>query len=508
MKRTRLDTVVGMSSTVWGLEAGVVTGALLSLQKIFELGERPAVLGMIASSATAGSFFGSSTSGKVADLIGRQKTLSAASLLSFVGCILGATASSLHQVVLGRFVSGVAIGTFGTVIPIYAAECSPSSKRGYIMSLPQMGMSSGISVIEAVLCYDSTESSLQISYIVSAIAFSYGHTYKTLFLFNAIFALYAFALSLSSLDSPRWLLRQNRRNECYDAMHFFASSHENDPSIHSKRPEAGWKKLIVLPGMQSTFEDKIHRDLEALADGLENEKYTKQQASEHHPRDKMTTRRIQKALLICLGLQVIQQFSGINAIISFSPSILKEGNVVARIRDFFMWLGLRSHDATFAMLATAAVYTPKLIANDLPHHALDGSLRKTHHPPHNSSAPVCFSRALVDLHEPKAERLVLVFFALAARSAHAFFSVSLGPIPSILSSELLPTHARATGMSFLMSAQYTANCLVIYSFPFLQLKFGSSAVLAGYSSFILSSWIFIFAFVPETKGVNLEDIVL
>lgn len=52
------------------------------------------------------------------------------------------------------------------------------------MSLPQMGMSSGISVIEVVLCYDSTELSLQISYIISAIAFSYGHTYKTLFLFN------------------------------------------------------------------------------------------------------------------------------------------------------------------------------------------------------------------------------------------------------------------------------------------------------------------------------------
>eukprot|EP00960_Hanusia_phi_P045550 757316-Hanusia_phi.AAC.5 len=66
MKRTRLDTVVGLSSLVWGLEAGVVTGALLSLQKIYELGERPALLGMIATSATAGSFVGSGVSGKVA----------------------------------------------------------------------------------------------------------------------------------------------------------------------------------------------------------------------------------------------------------------------------------------------------------------------------------------------------------------------------------------------------------------------------------------------------------
>eukprot|EP00960_Hanusia_phi_P045549 757316-Hanusia_phi.AAC.4 len=32
--------------------------------------------------------------------------------------MLGSTASSLHQVVLGRFVSGLAIGTFGTVIPM------------------------------------------------------------------------------------------------------------------------------------------------------------------------------------------------------------------------------------------------------------------------------------------------------------------------------------------------------------------------------------------------------
>lgn len=60
--------------------------------------------------------------------------------------------------------------------------------------------------------------------------------------------------------------RADRRNECYDAMHFFASSHENDPSIHSKRPEAGWKKLVVLPGMPLTLEDKVQRDVEALAE--------------------------------------------------------------------------------------------------------------------------------------------------------------------------------------------------------------------------------------------------
>jgi len=493
MKRTRLDTVVGLSSLVWGLEAGVVTGALLSLQKIYELGERPALLGMIATSATAGSFVGSGVSGKVADLIGRQKTLTAASLLSFVGCMLGSTASSLHQVVLGRFVSGLAIGTFGTVIPIYAAECSPSSKRGFIMSLPQMGVSSGISV----------------SYIVSAIAFSYGHTYKTLFLFNAFFAVQSFFLSLFSLDSPRWLLRQNRRSECYDALHFFASPHHDDSSDFAKTPKTGWRQMAVLPGMSLKAEDQIQKDLEALADGLEKEKFTRQKTPQDHLQDKTTMKRIQKALLICLGLQVIQQFSGINAIISFSPSILKEGNIVARIRDLVMWSGLKSHDATYAMLATAAVYTPKLIMIFLIMPLMDRYGRRTIL---LTVVPI-LSASLGLLSISMSQWLRGSSFAsllslLGLLIYQAFFSVSLGPIPSILSSELLPTHARATGMSFLMSAQYTANCLVIYSFPFLQLKFGSSAVLAGYSLAILFAWVFIYAFVPETKGINLEDIVL
>eukprot|EP00960_Hanusia_phi_P045548 757316-Hanusia_phi.AAC.3 len=139
-----------------------------------------------------------------------------------------------------------------------------------------------------------------------------------------------------------------------------------------------------------------------------------------------------------------------------------EYRLLAAELDMSMRSGLKSHDATYAMLATAAVYTPKLIV--------------------------------------RLSRLLVLVLSLSP--------FSLGPIPSILSSELLPTHARATGMSFLMSAQYTANCLVIYSFPFLQLKFGSSAVLAGYSLAILFAWVFIYAFVPETKGINLEDIVL
>jgi hypothetical protein len=59
----------------------------------------------------------------------------------------------------------------------------------------------------------------------------------------------------------------------------------------------------------------------------------------------------------------------------------------------------------------------------------------------------------------------------------SFYSVCLGALPNMVSSELLPTRARGAAMSALMGINSIANVLVVSAFPALQGRFGTSTTL-------------------------------
>lgn len=86
------------------------------------------------------------------------------------------------------------------------------------------------------------------------------------------------------------------------------------------------------------------------------------------------------------------------------------------------------------------------------------------------------------------------------------FVMSLGPVPSILSSEVFPSRHRSAGMAISTSSQWLCNALVSMSFPIMMYHMGPAKVLMGYATICLLACLFTFKFVPETKGSSLEDL--
>lgn len=88
-----------------------------------------------------------------------------------------------------------------------------------------------------------------------------------------------------------------------------------------------------------------------------------------------------------------------------------------------------------------------------------------------------------------------------------FYGFSWNGIPWLFCSEVLPTRVRTAGMAFCVCIQWLTQFVVVYSLPHMVLGikygtflfFGSCTVLA-----IAFAWLF----VPETKGVQLEDMDL
>ena len=79
-------------------------------------------------------------------------------------------------------------------------------------------------------------------------------------------------------------------------------------------------------------------------------------------------------------------------------------------------------------------------------------------------------------------------------------------MPNILASELFPTHARSAGVAASTGSQWIFNALVAAAFPVLKSRLGTPGVLNGFALVCVAAWLFVLRFVPETRGVPLEEL--
>lgn len=84
----------------------------------------------IAAWTPIGAIFGALPAGFFADLLGRKLTLIGFTIPWIGTWILTALTSNLKLLYLARFVSGVIVGLFCAVLPMYVTEISEDSIRG------------------------------------------------------------------------------------------------------------------------------------------------------------------------------------------------------------------------------------------------------------------------------------------------------------------------------------------------------------------------------------------
>ncbi len=198
------------------------------------------------------------------------------------------------------------------------------------------------------------------------------------------------------------------------------------------------------------------------------------------------------ALLIGFGINIFQQITGINTIIYYAPTILK-------IAGF--------HQASTAILATVIVGTVNVLFTIFALPLLDRWGRR----PLLIGGLICMTASLFYLgfafgHQASHASL-LKWLALLSMVAYiAGFAVSLGPIAWLLPAEIFPLAIRGLAMSVAVSCNWLFNFLVAMSFLTLIQTLHPSGTFTLFGALSVLALIFVYFFVPDTKGVSLEQI--
>jgi len=200
--------VAGLGGLLYGIDVGIIGGALPYLEATSGLG--PSQLSIIVAAVLLGSVFSTLFAGLLADWLGRKPLMILSGLAFIVSIPVIALSQGFAPLFFGRLLQGMSGGFIGIVVPLYLAECLSSSTRGKGTGVFQWMLTLGIVAAALVGIY--------FSYRVNTVA----HTadpaallaFKN-FAWRSIFwvslppgVLFVIG-SLMVTESPRWLYRRH-----------------------------------------------------------------------------------------------------------------------------------------------------------------------------------------------------------------------------------------------------------------------------------------------------------
>eukprot|EP00897_Mesotaenium_endlicherianum_P000830 jgi/Mesen1/10748/ME000903S10088 len=415
------------------------------------------------------------------------------------GGVAMAAAPGVWMLIAGRGLVGLAVGAAAPTVPVFIAECSPAQVRGRLATLPQLGMSAGILLSYATALLVSLTHSPQ---------------WRLMLGLSIVPAVVFGALVWGVPESPRWLSLQGRHQEASRALaRLHLSANEladvQKPSSPPGAAEArGADRSVPRAADEATQEGTAggsagtNNEQHALVGEEEKERgdASGRGARRAGQRWWASLQELRKegprrALMIGLGLQAFQQLCGINAVVFYTPQILK----LAGAQDL-----IALNDKSASILATIASYSLKVPVILLSMRLVDLVGRRRlllYSIPFMALALVVLAASFLGL-PLGAARAALAMACVALYGCS--FVVALGPTPNILCSEMFETHIRGLAMGICVGVNFACSVAVSQTFPMLVEAIGMPALLFSFAAVSVGAWVFVLLALPETAGLSLE----
>lgn len=439
-----IGVTAALAGLLFGLDVGVISGAQHFIEKEFHIGDRQ--IELIVSALLWGAVFGTLISGILSSHLGRRRTILVSAVIFVLGSLGCAIAPNEHALIAARLFLGVAVGVASFTAPLYLSEVSPQSVRGSMISMYQLMITIGI-----VLAFLSN------TWLASYATFGgvTGGHWRIMLGIIAIPAAVMFLGVLFLPESPRWLFLKGRKEH---AINVFRRMQLAEDEIEAEVKEIEESTKIKQNGFQMLLQNANFRRVIGLG----------------------------------IGLQIIQQLTGINVVMYYAPKI-------------FALAGFE--DVTEQMWGTVIVGVTNVLATFIAVAFVDRLGRK----PIMYAGFVVMGLALLTVgtlfNADIGKNPQLGYPAIAALLVFIVgFAMSAGPIVWIICSEIYPLAGRDLGVTFSTATNWVTNAIVGMTFLTMLSSVGGGNTFLLYGGINALFIIFFIFFVPETKGVSLESI--
>ncbi|XP_027065668.2 polyol transporter 5-like [Coffea eugenioides] len=455
------------NSILLGYDIGVMSGAVLYIKDTLKISS--VKVEILVGSLNACSLIGSFASGKTSDWIGRRYTIVLAALTFLIGALLMGLAPSFPFLMAGRVIAGIGVGSSLMIAPVYSAEVSPAMTRGFLTSLPEVFINVGI-----LLGYI-------FNYAFSGLP---PHINWRLMLGLAGFPAIAIAIGVMKMpESPRWLVMKGKTGE---AKKVLIKTSENEREAKERLDEITRAASLVVEDGTTSPNGSPKSELPSSND------WHGQGVWKELLRPSKPLRRI---LVAAIGINFFMQASGNDAVVYYTPSVFKSAGIHSR-------KGLVGVTVIMGIAKTSFVLVSALF---LDHYGRRPLLLM-------GTTGMAFSLAGLGIGSTFLQRShrkplwAIALCVLAVCSDVSFFSIGLGPITWVYSSEIFPMRLRAQGSSLAISVNRLVSGVVSMTFLTISTKITFGGVFFVLSGIMVAATIFFYFCLPETKGKSLEEI--
>ncbi|XP_077373313.1 proton myo-inositol cotransporter-like isoform X2 [Festucalex cinctus] len=181
---------------LFGYDTGVVSGAMLLLKR--EMNLNTLWQELVVSSTVGAAAISSLSGGFLNGVLGRRKCTLLASFIFTFGGLIMTFAPSKEVLLVGRIIVGLGIGVASMTLPVYIAEVSPPHMRGQLVTVITVLITAGqfiASVVDGVFSYMSHDG------------------WRYMLGLSVLPSILQFVGFLFLPESPRWLLQKGQQEE-------------------------------------------------------------------------------------------------------------------------------------------------------------------------------------------------------------------------------------------------------------------------------------------------------
>uniref|UniRef100_A0A182N634 Major facilitator superfamily (MFS) profile domain-containing protein n=1 Tax=Anopheles dirus TaxID=7168 RepID=A0A182N634_9DIPT len=375
---------------------------------------------------------------------GRKNTILFFVLPLLMGWVLLTWAQAVVMMYLGRLLQGLAAGAYTMSVPIYIGEIADQRIRGTVGSFFQLMLNLG----------------MLISFSVSV-----GVNVFQLNIISGFIVLLFGPLFMLMPETPSCLLKRGHKTKAIEAVKWL------------RGPNCDASAEVEL--MQNQQEALLNQPKKSL-------------------KNKLLTPETIRALLAMVGLVTFLQMSGINAVLFYATDIL------------FYATDTNAADSLNHEVATIIVGSMQVVGTLLASFTVDRIGRRWLLM--SSAVVMCLSHVVLGVYfhlleeNPVQVQDLQWLPVLALCIFVTTFSLGFGPVPWIMIGEVFAIDVKDIACSLATFASFALSFMMSKTFNPLRNGLGEAGTFWLFGGFCLLGAVFVFLFVPETKGKTFDQI--